>query len=89
MPHFTVRFILAALKLVFKITLALGGVVFSSLGSAFQTILSGAGDHENNSNDSNGMNGFVQDEQSAMNELTRGNISEGQMGNYWGIGEKS
>ncbi|MOA57032.1 hypothetical protein D3C78_1811300 [compost metagenome] len=67
----------------------LGGVVFSSLGNAFKAILSGDGDHEDNSNAGDGMKGFVQDEQSALNELTRGNLSEGQMGNYWGIGEKN
>lgn len=89
MLNVTVRFILAALKLVFKITLVLGGVVVSSLGNACQAIRSGGVDHEDNSNSCDSMKGFVQDEQSAMSELTRGNLSEGQMGNYWGIGEKN
>lgn len=89
MLNFSLRFVLATVKLAFKIMLVLGSVVFSSLGNAFQAILSNDGSGEDKSSDGYEMKGFVHDEQSAMNEFSRGNISEGQMGSYWGVGEKN
>lgn len=89
MLDFTVRFILASLKLILKVTLIIGGLVFSSLGNAFLAFLET--DHKTDENPSENYNlkGFVQDEQTAMREFTQGNISESEMGNYWGIGEKN
>ncbi|WP_280190819.1 hypothetical protein [Delftia sp. PS-11] len=87
MLDFTVRFILATLKFIFKVTLIIGGLIFSSLGNAFIAMLESSEENDKKANDYR-MKGFVNDEQSAMREFSRGNISEGQMANFWGVGEK-
>ncbi|WP_404299103.1 hypothetical protein [Alicycliphilus denitrificans] len=87
MLDFMVRFVLATLKLVLKITFIVGGLVFSSFGNAFLAMLE-SNEEEEGAAEGYKMKGFVNDEQSAMREFTRGNISEGQMVNFFGIGEK-
>lgn len=87
MLDFTVRFILATLKLIFKVTLIIGGLVFSSLGNAFLTMLN---DESHKTDEAGDLERFARrasvcDEISATQAYYNGDITASELVNYQDI----
>lgn len=87
MLDFTVRFILATLKFIFKVTLIIGGLIFSSFGNAISAFLSAEEAPEEEEVENN-KTIFVCDKASAINAFAAGEINEAQLARFWTMKDK-
>ena len=87
MLNVTVRFILAALKLIFRIMLILGGLVISSIKNAFAVFFS-ADDTADEETVEVSEKSFVYDKSSAINASVSREYSEARLAQFWNMEDK-
>lgn len=83
MLNFIARFVLATFKLVFRIVLILGGLVFSSLASAVVAMLGSRGNESEQQHDEINQESFAYDKSSAIQAFAAGDCDEAQLAHFW------